>query len=119
MHGYGNVTRGGLLSGTITSKSGRSYALILSAEAERFGWLERPGDDFPYYRDWPVGISTGGWQLVPIDVALGFVALTQGPKLVGGVPAKFIVVFLYWAIPLAVLALVAVLFAAEHLPTYN
>jgi hypothetical protein len=38
-------------------------------------------------------------------VALGFAVLTQGPKLLSGVPAKFLVVFLYWAIPLAALAL--------------
>jgi len=79
--------------------------------------------------------------VVLVGVALGFVVLTQGPKLVSGMPAKFLAAFLYWAIPLAALALlywlcgpggmgrrgaivvatliVAVLFAAEHLPTYN
>jgi hypothetical protein len=77
----------------------------LSTEAERFGWLERPDDDFPYYRGGPVGISTRGWLVVLAGVALGFLVLTLGPKLLSGVPAKSLIVCLYWAIPLGALAL--------------
>jgi len=74
----------------------------LPFEKERFGWLERP-DDFPYYLGRPITISTGGWLIVLVGVALGFVVLTQGPKLLNGLPARFLFVFLYWAIPLAAL----------------
>lgn len=47
MHGYGHVTRGGPLTGRITSKNNRSYALILTATREGFtctgSFDERPG----------------------------------------------------------------------------
>lgn len=78
-----------------------------SSDAERFRWLERPNDDFPYYRGNPVEISTGGWIIVMAGVALSFAALYVGPRLVSGVPAKFGLAFLFSAIPLAALALVA------------
>ncbi|WP_347310734.1 CPBP family intramembrane glutamate endopeptidase [Defluviimonas sp. SAOS-178_SWC] len=76
-------------------------------DAERFGWLERDGDDFPYYRGSPVGISTGGWLVVLAGVALGFAVLLLGPRFVGAGSARFLLAFLFWAIPLAALALVA------------
>jgi len=79
----------------------------LPSDAERFSWLERPNDDFPYYRGRPVRISARGWLVVLVGVALGLFVLMQGPKLVSGVPAKFLIAFLYSAIPLATLALVA------------
>lgn len=74
---------------------------------ERFGWLERKDDDFPYYRGHPVEISTGGWLLVLAAVVLGFVELLYGPRFMPAGAGRFVVVFLYWAIPLAALALVA------------
>ncbi len=79
----------------------------LPADTERHNWLERPGDDFPYYRGRPVEIPTGGWLLVLIGVAVGFFVLTQGPRFASGLPARFLLAFLYSAIPLAALAIVA------------
>ncbi|WP_347309949.1 CPBP family intramembrane glutamic endopeptidase [Defluviimonas sp. SAOS-178_SWC] len=78
-----------------------------SNDAERFNWLERPDDDFPFYRGQPVWLSTGAWLLVLLAVALGFLELLYGPGLVSAGPARFVVVFLYVAMPLAVLSLVA------------
>lgn len=73
----------------------------------RFRWLERDHDDFPFYRGRPVAISTGGWIVVLGAVVIGFLVLTQGSRLVSGVPARFLIAFLYAAIPLAALAIVA------------
>lgn len=85
------------MTGTQTSPAG----------SERFGWLERPNDDFPFYRGRPVGISTGGWLVVLAGVALGFLVLTQGPRLMSGTPSRFLLALLYSAIPLTALAIVA------------
>jgi len=80
----------------------------LPADSERFVWLERAGDDFPYYRGRPVGLSTGAWLMVLAGVAVGFFVLLYGPRFVPPGPAsRFLVAFLYSAIPLAALAFVA------------
>jgi len=84
-----------------------SNTTTFPSDAERFRWLERPNDDFPYYRGRPVEISTRGWIVVLIGVALGFAALYLGPRLVSGALGKFGLAFLYSAIPLTALALVA------------
>lgn len=76
------------------------------SDSERFNWLERKNDDFPYYRGRPVEISTTGWIIVLAGVALGFAVLIHGPRVLDGA-GRFLVAFLYWAIPLAALALVA------------
>ncbi|GKY90252.1 CPBP family glutamic-type intramembrane protease [Sinisalibacter aestuarii] len=78
-----------------------------SATPERMFWFERKGDDFPYYRGRPVGIATGGWVLVLAGVALGFAVLLLGPRMVDGGAWRYLLAFLFWAIPLAALALVA------------
>lgn len=74
---------------------------------ERFNWLERPDDDFPYYRGDPVEISTGGWMVVLAGVAAGFALLFGKHLLLGDAVPPMLVAFLFWAIPLTALALVA------------
>lgn len=77
------------------------------SDAERFGWLERRNDDFPYYRGRPMEISPGGWWLVMLGVALGFAVLILGPTVLKGPVWPFVFSILYFAIPLAALAIVA------------
>lgn len=74
---------------------------------DRFTWLERPGDDFPYYRGVPVTISAPQWWLVMLGVAAGFAALIFLPLLLRGTGGGFVATILYWAIPLVMLAAVA------------
>ena len=75
--------------------------------AERIGWLERAGDDFPYYDGRPVAISARGWWLVMASIAVAFVILTAPIPAFAGLAASFIPAILFFAIPLATLALVA------------
>lgn len=70
-------------------------------------WLERPGDDFPFYNGRPVGLTGLQWILVLIAVVVGFGVLLFGPGLFGGPVSRFVPVLLYAAIPLAVLAKVS------------
>lgn len=48
MRGHGTVTMGGMVSGTISSKNGKSYALVLSAAKDGFtctgSFDEKPGE---------------------------------------------------------------------------
>lgn len=75
-------------------------------EAERFAWLERPDDDFPYYRGRPAEISPGGWWIVMLAVAVGFAILIHPPPFLRGF-GGFLATILYFALPLAALAYVA------------
>ncbi|GJL83999.1 MAG: CAAX amino protease [marine bacterium B5-7] len=84
-----------------------SNAISPPAEAERFSWLERKDDDFPYYRGQPVGISSQGWLIVLVGVALGFSVLYLGVEFTGGALPPMLAALLFWAIPLVALALVA------------
>jgi CAAX protease family protein len=70
-------------------------------------WLERPGDDFPYYNSRPVGLSGVQWILVMIAVAVGFAALLFAGGIFRGPVLGFVPMLLYVAIPLAVLARVS------------
>lgn len=83
-----------------------SNAIPAPKDAERFTWLERPDDDFPFYRGHPAEISTGGWLVVLGGVALGFAALF-GRHVVGDTIPPVLLAFLFGAIPLVALALVA------------
>ena len=76
------------------------------AKATRF-WLEDSGDDLPFYDAQPVGLSAGRWLLVMLAVILGFGALLIPiPALQTG-PGAFGPAVLFFALPLATLALVA------------
>lgn len=77
------------------------------AESERFSWLERKDDDFPYYTGHPVAISGGQWLKVMIAVAIGFALLLFPPPFLRGAVSGLVPVILFFAIPLAVLAQVA------------
>jgi membrane protease YdiL (CAAX protease family) len=74
---------------------------------DRIHWLERPDDDFPYYRSKPVEIKAGQWWIVMIAVVVGFAILILPPTFLRGDITKFVPAILYSAIPLAALAYVA------------
>jgi len=76
-------------------------------QAERFGWIERSGDDFPYYRGKPVALTVGGWWLVMLAVAIGFAILILPPPFLRGSITRLVPTILYFVIPLAALAYVA------------
>ena len=76
-------------------------------ETERFVWLERANDDFPYYRGRPVEIEAGRWWIVMAAVAAGFAILILPPPILRGEFTRFVPAILYCAVPLAALALVA------------
>ncbi len=44
--------------------------------AERFGWIERPGREFPFFNNQPVRLSTQQWLLLMAAVVAGFLAVT-------------------------------------------
>lgn len=77
------------------------------AASERFAWLERPGDDFPYYRGRPVAISAAGWWVVMVGVVAGFAVFVYPPPFLRGQFSGFVPTILYAVIPLAALAFVA------------
>jgi len=74
---------------------------------DRFNWLERSGDDFPYYNGRPVLISGGQWWFVMLAVAAGFALLIYPLPFLRGTFTKLVPPILYWAVPLAALAMVA------------
>jgi predicted permease len=76
-----------------------------SVEGRRIPWLERPGDDFPYYNRQPVEMTGMQWTLVMIATAVGFLVLVFGLSIFRGVAAGFIPVVCYVALPLVTLAL--------------
>jgi membrane protease YdiL (CAAX protease family) len=79
----------------------------IATTGSRIGWLERAGDDFPYYNGQPVGLTGIQWILLMIATAIGFFTLTSG--LGGLLPALggYLPVFLYIAIPLGILVFLA------------
>jgi hypothetical protein len=74
---------------------------------QRISWLERPGDDFPYYRGDPVRISGRQWWIVMAAVVIGYAVLILPPPGFRGPVSSFVPAILFSAIPLAVLASVA------------
>jgi hypothetical protein len=84
-----------------------SNTLPPPADSERFSWLERENDDFPYYRDRPVAIGGGQWLLVMVAVLAGFAILIFPPPFLRGPVSGLIPVILLFAIPLAALSFVA------------
>lgn len=89
------------------TESPADHAGTIPADSERFNWLERRGDDFPYYRGRPVEITGGQWWLVMLAVAIGFAILIYPPPFLRGTVTRFVPPVLFFAIPLAALAYVA------------
>lgn len=76
------------------------------ASRDRF-WFERAGDDLPFYNGRPAAISLLGWLFVIAMTAVGFAALLMPvPALQKGI-GGFVPAILFFAIPLAALAVVA------------
>ncbi len=81
-----------------------SGTLSTAADGERISWLERPNDDFPYYRGRPVEITPFRWWVVMLAVVAGFAVLILPPPFLRGPFGSFGAAILLFAIPLAALA---------------
>jgi hypothetical protein len=79
----------------------------MTDRAERFGWLERTGDDFPFYNGEPATISGGQWWLVMAAILAGYLILTVSNPLFAGPVIGFVPIIVFFALPLAALAYVA------------
>ncbi|MEF1311224.1 type II CAAX endopeptidase family protein [Vibrio mytili] len=75
--------------------------------SHHISWLERAGDDFPFYNDSPTHIDTKNWLVILLGVAIGFTVLTVDMPLLKGEFAGVIRSILFFAIPLVVYHLVA------------
>lgn len=73
----------------------------------RTGTTQYPSIDFPFYNGRPARISGAQWLLVMAMVAIGFLALIAPIPLFKGGWAQFIPAILFFAVPLAGLAMVA------------
>ena len=62
--------------------------------------------DFPYYNGRPVAIPDWQWLIVMAAVGCGFLALTSGPPIFATRYGQFIAAFLFFAVPLAALAII-------------
>jgi len=69
--------------------------------------LEPDGPDFPYYRDDPPTISTGGWLLVLAGTAAGFAALVTPLPFTDGVITGWLRAAAFVGLPLLGLAIAA------------
>jgi hypothetical protein len=79
----------------------------MAAGAERIGWLEDPGRDFPFYRGWPVALSYRQWLLVLAAVLVGLLVMLFPPAALTGGLAQMVPTLVLIGLPLAALALVA------------
>jgi uncharacterized protein len=70
-------------------------------------WLERKGDDFPYYSDVPATITGGKWLFVVTLAAAGFALLVAKIAWPGGTWGQFAPAILFFVLPLAGLVIVA------------
>lgn len=77
------------------------------SEKDRFSWFEYQGRDFPFYNGVPVNISGLQWLLVMAMTAIGFSMLLLPVPFFATRFGGFIPVTLFFAIPLAGLAMVA------------
>lgn len=66
-----------------------------------------PQDDFPFYNGRPIALRGSQWALLMLGVALGFGALIAPIPLFADRAGQFIPAILFFAIPLASLAVVA------------
>jgi len=70
-------------------------------------WLERAGDDFPFYQGLPVALSVWQWLCLMAAVALGFVCLTTPLPVLVDELGLIIRAVLFPAIPLLVLRFIS------------
>jgi len=73
---------------------------------QQIKWLERPGDDFPFYRQQPVNLTPRQWLLVLAAIGLGFACLTVNVPVLTDGPGVMIRALLFPAIPLIALRIV-------------
>lgn len=71
--------------------------------ADRIRWLERPADDFPYYRGRPVAIGPAGWLAVLAAVAVAFALLLPLQRAFPTGAAGFVPALVFVGLPLAAL----------------
>lgn len=76
-------------------------------EKNRLGGLERPDDDFPFFRGQPLSLSGGQWAVILAAVAIGFACLTVNDSILADDLGVFVRTLLFPAIPLLALRLVA------------
>lgn len=81
--------------------------MIHSSKAAGRFWFERPGDDLPFYNGRPVRLSLSQWLFVLVMVVLGFATLILSPPPLQHGLAALLPATLFFAIPLAALAMVA------------
>ena len=73
---------------------------------KRILWLERPGDDFPFYNGQPAILSIKQWLGILVAVALGFACLTVNVPVLTSDVGVLIRALLFPVIPLLFLAFV-------------
>lgn len=71
------------------------------------GWLEREGDDFPYYRGQPIALTLVDWIVILAAVAAGVGLLFTTLTMFTSGLAGFIPAIVYAVVPLGALMLVA------------
>ncbi len=77
------------------------------APAQRLGWLEDAGRDFPFYNGAPVALSGAQWLFVMVAVAAGFAVLVAPIPWPAGPLGAMIPALLFPLIPMLALAKVA------------
>lgn len=85
---------------------------IDAARADRLRWLERAGDDFPFYDGQPVALSGRAWAAVLGAVVAAYLVLTLAGPLAAAalgsvIWARLALALVFVALPLVVLARVA------------
>lgn len=78
-----------------------------NSELQRMGWLERNGDDFPFYRGQPVTLTTMQWLIILASVATGFACLIMPIPLLTGELGLLMRTLLFPAIPMLTLRVIA------------
>lgn len=90
----------------MTPNAAKGASSKARARAGRF-WFEYPADDLPFYEGRPATLSGLQWLLIMGAVALGFAALIMPVPALQRGAAAFVPATLFFAIPLAALALAA------------
>ena len=85
----------------------QSVAITTLNDSDCYGFERKSAGDFPFYRQEPHALSTRGWVLILLGVALGFAALTAPIAFYKTTVGGFVPAILFPLIPLVVLAMVA------------